>query len=393
MTHDFFKAKRPWSKYKDFILGYYLEPYIPKVATLKKPILIVDCFAGCGSFSDGQPGSPLIIAPIIKKWRDKGVPVSGEFIEADPENFQCLSASLQDYREVATPRLGSFDDLLPELAARASQNTVFLYVDPYTVKGLIFTRMKAVYDQIRRASASVEILLNLNVATFMRWALAALKAKRKADEVAEAIDPEEADYQADDPAEMVELAALDGIAGGDYWREIAADASTSFPQKLRLFTGGYLENLVSSFTFAASYDIKSKYEHRVPKYALVYGTRHPDGVELMNDGMCKARQDFLGKRFSAGRLFDCTPDEERPDFDKLHQDLVAALKEKGPLTRKALRNRAIWKHFGTFESKDVNKAIGNLLKSQRLFSSTGKVRINDDVRLNSTPFVANSAKG
>src|ERR1700683_3193361 len=85
VTNDFFEAKRPWSKYKDFILGYYLDPYIPKVATLKKPILIVDCFAGCGRFGDGEPGSPLIIAPIIKKWRDKGISVSGEFIEAVPE--------------------------------------------------------------------------------------------------------------------------------------------------------------------------------------------------------------------------------------------------------------------------------------------------------------------
>ena len=83
MIHDFFKAKRPWSKYKDFILGYYVEPYIAKVATLKKPILIVDCFAGCGQFGDGQPGSPLIIASIVKKWYDKGYQVRGEFIEAD----------------------------------------------------------------------------------------------------------------------------------------------------------------------------------------------------------------------------------------------------------------------------------------------------------------------
>jgi three-Cys-motif partner protein len=393
VTQDFFKAKRSWSKYKDFILGYYLEPYIPKVATLKKPILIVDCFAGCGRFGDGQPGSPLIIAPVIKKWRDKGVPVSGEFIEADSENFQHLSDSLQEYREFATPRLGVFDDLLPELAAKARQNTVFLYVDPYTVKGLIFARMKAVYDQIRQASASVEVLLNLNVATFMRWGLAALKAKRKADELAENADCDEADYQADNPNESVELTTLDDIAGGDYWREIANDPSTSFPEKLRLFTDGYLQRLVCSFTFAASYEIKSKYEHQVPKYALIYGTRHPDGVELMNDAMCKARLDFLGKQFSTGMLFDLTPDEEKPDFDKLDADLISLTKEGGPLTRKALRNRTIWKHFGTFESKGVNKAIGNLLKSQRLFSSTGKVRINDDVRLNLTPFVENTAKG
>ncbi len=393
MIQDFFKAKRPWSKYKDFILGYYLEPYIPKVATLKKPILIVDCFAGCGRFGDGEPGSPLIIAPIIKKWRDKGVPVSGEFIEADPENFRCLSESLQEFRAFATPRLGVFDELLPELAAKARQNTVFLYVDPYTVKGLVFARMKAVYDQIRQASASVELLLNLNVATFLRWGLAALKAKRRVDESADSANSDEADYQADNPNESVELTMLDGIAGGDYWREIANDGSTSFPDKLRLFTQGYLRQLVSSFTFATAYEVKSKYEHRVPKYALVYGTRHPDGVELMNDAMCRARLDFLGKRFSKEMLFDLTPDEEKPDLDRLYEDLVSFAKESGPLNRKALRNRAIWKHFGIFETKDVNKAIGNLLTLQRLFSSTGKVRINDDVRLHTTPFVVSPVKG
>ena len=35
--------------------------------------------------------------------------------------------------------------------------------------------MKAVYDQIRTSSSSVEVLLNRNAGTFMRWALAALQ--------------------------------------------------------------------------------------------------------------------------------------------------------------------------------------------------------------------------
>src|SRR5438874_3685965 len=119
MTRKFFEKKRPWSRYKDFILRYYLEPYIAKVATLGKPILVVDCFAGCGRFGDGEAGSPLIIAPIIKKWRDKGVNISGEFIEADPENFRSLAESLQPFNEVATPRFGSFEERLPDLAAKA----------------------------------------------------------------------------------------------------------------------------------------------------------------------------------------------------------------------------------------------------------------------------------
>jgi three-Cys-motif partner protein len=383
VTHDFFKAKRPWSKYKDFILGYYLEPYIPKVATLKKPILIVDCFAGCGQFDDGEPGSPLIIASIIKKWHDKGYQVRGEFIEADEENYQKLAQVLEPFRAFATPRLGVFDDLLPDLAARARENSVFLYVDPYTVKGLLFARMKEVYDQIRKASASVELLLNLNVPTFMRWALAALKRK---EEVPSEATGEEADYLADDPSERVELALLDSIAGGDYWRAIASDPALSFVQKLDSFTNGYLSRLVSSFTFATSCEIKSKYEHQVPKYHLIYATRHPDGVELMNDAMCKARREFLGNQFVKGLLFDMTPDDEKPDVDALADALVNILQTKGVLTRKALRNQGLWAHFGQHESKDYNLALTKLLKAGRIHSSTGKSRINDDVRLSVSPF-------
>lgn len=383
MTHEFFKAKRPWSKYKDFILGYYLEPYIPKVAKLKKPILIVDCFAGCGQFDDGEPGSPLIIASIIKKWHDKGCQVRGEFIEADPENYQKLAQVLEPYRAFATPRLGVFDDLLPDLAARAKENTVFLYVDPYTVKGLLFARMKEVYDQIHKASASVELLLNLNVPTFMRWALAALTRQKEVP--GEATDGE-ADYLADDPSERVELALLDSIAGGDYWRGIASDPALSFVQKLDKFTKGYRSRLESSFTFTASCEIKSKYEHKVPKYHLIYATRHPDGVELMNDAMCKARREFLGNQFAKGFLFDMTPDEEKPDVNALADDLVNILQTKGVLTRKALRNQGLWAHFGRYERKDYNLAITNLLKAGRIHSSTGKSRINDDVQLRVTPF-------
>lgn len=124
---DFFEKKRDWSRYKDFILGYYLEPYIPKVNTLKRPILVVDCFAGRGVFSDGQPGSPIIIATAMKKWRGKGVPIRGVFIEANPENQAHLSGVLREHREYAEVRLGSFDGTgkrgrreLPVLSPRIS---------------------------------------------------------------------------------------------------------------------------------------------------------------------------------------------------------------------------------------------------------------------------------
>jgi three-Cys-motif partner protein len=381
MAQDFFKRKRRWSKYKDVILDYYLEPYIAKVATLGKPILIVDCFAGQGRFEDGEPGSPLIIASIIKKWHDKHYKIQGEFIEADPQNHAVLSHVLAPFGDIATPRLGFFEDLLPDLAARSRKNTVFLYVDPYTVKGLLFASMKEVYDQIRAASSSVELLLNLNSPTFMRWALAALKRHQ---DIIPASD--EADYLADDPTERVELTLLDGIAGGEYWRTIAQDPAQSFVQKLNSFTEGYLFNLKSSFNFAMSCQIKSEYHHKIPKYYLVYATRHSDGVELMNDAMCKARQKFLGDQFVTGQLFDMTPNEEQPNVDVLASRLFNILQEKGVLTRKDLRGHGTQADFGRYERKEYNRAIRNLLLSRRIHSSTGKTTINDGVRLSVSPF-------
>jgi three-Cys-motif partner protein len=59
--NEFFSKKKPWSEIKDDILSWYLEPYIAKILATRKPLLIVDCFAGKGKFDDGSDGSPLII--------------------------------------------------------------------------------------------------------------------------------------------------------------------------------------------------------------------------------------------------------------------------------------------------------------------------------------------
>lgn len=375
---DFFGKKRDWSRYKDFILAYYLEPYVPKVNTLKKPILVVDGFAGRGEFDDGQPGSPLIIATTVRRWRDKGVPIRGIFIEADPDNHAHLVGVMKEHRDYADVRIGSFDDHLPEIARQARQNTVFLYVDPYNVRGLTFDRMKAVYDQIRNSSTSVEVLLNFNAATFMRWALAAVK--RHQDIPAETAE-EPLDQLEDASGGPVELATLNAIAGGDYWKPIALDPALDFPQKLDRFTGEYMGRMLSSFAYVARCEIKAKYHHRVPKYYLIYATRHGDGLELINDAMCKARVEFLGSEFKKNFLFDLTPEAELPDLGELKRDLLSVLGKDGNMSRKALRLKGLLGHFGRFETKDFNSAIGELIKAGKVSSSTGKPRINDDVML------------
>lgn len=382
MSDSFFDAKRPWSAYKDLILEYYLDPYIAKVSGLGKPVLIADCFAGRGQFDDGEPGSPLIIANAIEKWRAKGKDVSAVYIEQDANNYAELCKNLSRADTKADVRYGKFEDFVDFLTQRASVETLFLYVDPYTVKSLAFDRMKAVFDQIHQSGSSVEVLMNFNVTTFMRWALAALKR------IPELPDNElEFDYLADDPNETVEVSELTAIAGGEYWLKIAEDSELAFHEKLSEFATEYRRVLAEAFRFVCTYGVKSKYEHTVPKYILAFGSRHYDGMELMNDGMCKAKREFLGSEFKKpGQLFDLTPDTELADMPELRRWIREAMSMSPPLTRKELRKKLMSQCFCRYASSDVNRAVSDLVKSGKLHSETGKSRMNDNIRISSTPF-------
>src|SRR5258706_9461524 len=78
--NSFFDSKREWSNYKDSVLDYYLRPYLQKVKEIKvrgirKPICIVDMFAGRGEFKTGEPGSPRIIAARLQELAAHGYQV------------------------------------------------------------------------------------------------------------------------------------------------------------------------------------------------------------------------------------------------------------------------------------------------------------------------------
>lgn len=382
MTDEFFRAKRPWSRYKDRILRDYIDPYLAKVKNLRVrrqpiPIEIVDCFAGRGRYGDGEPGSPIIIAEAIRRWRNKGVDVTGVFIEADVENFDALAESLKPHYDYSTLRQGPFEDEIRLISLGAAQKTTFLYVDPYTVRALEFAKLKAVYDQIFRYGASVEVLLNFNVVTFMRWALAALKRHAEIE-----FGPGSQEVTADDPNEHVEIDTLNAIAGGEYWQRIASDQSVSFSQQVERFTVAYTELLQESFPFVASCAIRERSRHQVPKYVMFFGTRHQDGIILMSDGMCRARQQALGYEFRDRLLFDCKPDLSPVGDAELCAMITDLLNGGKTLTRKQLDVRLLQAGLlGRTPTKQIHKTLEQLLKEEVLVSSTGKTRINDETKL------------
>ncbi|HUV62293.1 MAG TPA: three-Cys-motif partner protein TcmP [Sedimentisphaerales bacterium] len=373
---SFFNEKRHWSKRKDRILECYLPPYLSKIATQGHPILIVDAFAGPGKFGDGELGSPLIICQSIQESLSKGlsVPVAALCIEADKEAFSELNESIEQF-PFAEARHGKFGDCIQEIQEKAKDHSVFLYVDPWTVEGLEWDHMDHIFQHLSISKMSIEILMNFNARSFARRGLAALKlAIPELDLKIE--DSEEVDAPLAAPPS---LEGLNTVVGGDWWQNILERAS-SFPEKVQDMTDGVCERLRKRFKEVCKHAIKALPHHVVPKYYLIFASRHPDALILMNDEMVKSQQTLaeLAKPRSP-TLFEMRSTDLVPDIEKLPSIILrhaSQPKERGIIILDVIREC-----FCQFSVKQIRGCIHGMLKERKLKSETGKIRINDTVRI------------
>lgn len=380
MTHkanrSFFNEKRHWSKRKDSILKCYLPPYLAKIAILKAPILIVDAFAGPGRFDDGEPGSPLIICQSIQEALSKGlsVPVSALCIDDDRELFSELSGLVEQF-PFAEAKYGKFGDHIREIQEKAKDHSVFLYVDPWTVEGLEWDKMDRVFQHLDISKMSIEILLNFNAPSFVRRGLAALKL------VIPESNPEIEDADEVDAPIITapSIERLNQVVGGDWWQNIL-QSSSSFPEIVQNVTNGVCQRLSGRFREVCQHAIKALPHHEVPKYYLIFGSRHPDALILMNDEMVKSMRTLADlAKPKDSTLFEMRSIELVPDIEKLPPIILKhALR---PTERGIVILNVIRECFGRFSRKEIRGLIEQLLKDGKLSSETGKTRINDTVNI------------
>ena len=360
--HTFFDEKLGWSQRKDRILGAYLVAYLPKIATQRRPILLVDGFAGAGKFSDNSDGSPLIMLRAVRKASTPRTSIMA--IEADPVLFQRLSHVVQDLPEI-NPHQGRFLDYIDEIEIAARTSSVFLYLDPFAARGLDMSQLLRVFQWIKKGS-SVEVLINFQVSIFARWALSAVKSR---------ISPE---TDGDVPS-TPEIEELDSIVGGNWWRVLATE-SVDFVNLTNRIVDGYCDTLRRSFNEVCFHPIFAKTTNSVPKYVLVFGSRHPDALELMNDEMVKSHRSLVESELNAepqGHLF-VQPKQLPPDIAAALREIVVNNLDS-PMRRGLLIQRTIRSNFGQFLRKEIRGEIEKQLIGGSIRSETGKVRINDDV--------------
>jgi three-Cys-motif partner protein len=287
-TKNFFKEKKHWSLIKDRILDYYLTPYIAKIITTGKPLIIFDCFAGKGKFDSGENGSPLIIAEkiktVIQKYPTLSDRVKGVFIEK--KYFPDLKTNLAGHPNTEV-LAGTFEDNLGNILSAHTLSSVFFYIDPYGIKSLSLSNFKQIKD---KNFSSNEMLMNFNSAGFLREGCRLLNS----DDLLKDIEID--DYEMDDAANNVEK--MDAVAGGTYWQDILNDfynGKFDIYQAEDKFISEYSSKLKDIYLYTVNIPIKLKSSH-LPKYRLIFGSNNEGGVILMADNMNKKWKEIVDQQ-------------------------------------------------------------------------------------------------
>ncbi|MDY7108699.1 MAG: three-Cys-motif partner protein TcmP [Planctomycetota bacterium] len=377
---SFFDEKRPWSTRKDRILGSYLRAYLPKIATQKHPVLLVDGFAGPGKFGDGEAGSPLIICQAVRSAKERGlsVPVRFMCIESDPDLFRRLKSLMAQF-DFADAKQGRFNDHTHEIEQFARDHSTFLYIDPWTVEGLLWTELDLIFHQLQDSRMSVEVLLNWNSASFVRRGLGAM-SRQIPEPDPEAEDLEEVDARILAPPS---LERLDEVIGTSDWRKILS-SDMPFCEMVASIADLFADKLRSRFAEVCRHAMLALPTHTIPKYYLVFASRHAHALRLMNDEMVKSRKTLAEMaKPREPTLFETRSFSLVPDIAPLNQlvkDLASRRQSRGDLIASVVRST-----FGQFSSSEIRGVIESLLKAGKLQSATGRSRINDQVEVWKTP--------
>ena len=357
---EFFQQKRLWSGLKDRILGTYIVPYLRKVATLHRPIVLVDAFAGPGVFKDGSKGSPLILTEAAERLvPDQYV---AYFVNHKRAHHETLEANLA--RLIAAGKVQCFNmraaEFLPLLRKRLSVETLLLYLDPFGLKGCEFTVIKPFLTRPR--VYSTEILVNVSVSTIHRLAASRARAKGEPNSHAAALNDR-----------------LTSVMDGTHWQPIFDDSDLTAQQRTERVVAGYRERLREFLPYVESCPVRESPRASV-KYYMTFCSRSPDAFELMNDAMCQAYHERMHESVTSGTLFEGTDWREDRHLGELEKLIEAGLTKLGPLSRKQLWFEIIHQRFMSFTASEYKAVVRALVEGHKLsFRDTrGTGRLNDD---------------
>jgi len=363
---EFFKRKRPWSKIKDQVIGSYLVPYLRKVSKLRRLIIIVDAFAGQGRFEDGSKGSPLIICEAA----ERQVPgrYLGIFVNRDKESHLKLEKVLKKYIEnkKAITIRGNAHDLLEELSKIVRDATLLIYLDPFGLKGCEFRLLEPYLGRNKRFST--EMIINMSMPTLHRLSTSkAVRENRTTSRTNKLND------------------RLTNILGGEYWKNIMwSDLPTE--EKERKVVEEYVNLLRQYLSFAGFCPVREKIGRRT-KYYIIFCSRHPDALVLMNDIMCNAYFKTMHEIEYKGTLFEGSLNwKKTSQRGDLREVIKSEIKKNPGISREELWLEIIKTNFMRWLRTEFRESIREMVKKQEVTTRGHRLNEKCPLYLKENPF-------
>ena len=291
--------------------------------------------------------------------------MAGMFIEDEPELFSRLERNLSPYQFPIRTCHGDFRQFVEEIAKLADSHTVFLYVDPFQPGQLKFGDLVAVYRKIYRGQ-SVETLINFLSTGFVRRT--------------QGLRPRAFDGDALD-TRNAEVRECNEIVGGDYWQQTVYESSLSQRDRIDSVATGYARRLDEWFKYVLPYPIRERYSHEQPKYHLIFGSRHPDAIELMNRAMVKARREFVGAFSVDGNLFENQPAQEVVKQSEVESLIIKTSCLVGRTKWKLLRVEATLSDPCRYTDSELNRGIKAAISTGKLRSTATGSKIDDNAEV------------
>lgn len=385
---EFFEAPRSWSLLKYKILDRYLSQYFPKVnQRYASGAIAADLFAGRGRFDDGTEGSPVIIAKHAKKYKDRlGYPNQVILAEADPEDRRQLHENLKAFVDEKIVEIIPGDALdvgQRILEAIKPGVPLFVFLDPFGLKGLSMKLLLQIFERARKDST--ELLINFNHRAIPRLAGICRNAAS-------------GDARMQRQAHATMRTVSDAF-GGDWWLAIIRDGSISEESKPLLILRRYIGQYRSHFRWLGALPVTAGMPDESVKYYLIFASRSQIAFELMNDVMKKARYEFMldalrtqakGTLFEGVSQAELVPHRFQTDLNSLasrvyeESQIIAGAQAayvgnvyNVVMRRPQLRSRLIARLFARYSCSEYNEAVKLLLQQGKLFAEDGRTRISD----------------
>lgn len=369
----FFTGAKTWSKRKHRLLAKYLKPFSAKVGSRSKEIYIIDGFAGAAKYGDDYEGSPLVLARIADDCATWQNPVSLKIIniEAKHTHYKSLCEATQSWveRNIVTNRHGQFGALIPEIMFKVGEVPAFFFIDPYGPSPLHFAYLRPILE---RRQPITELIINFDADGLRRLAddLRAKTSTKVGQKACETI-----------------VANVTNILGRDRWRQYFATDRLSAYERERFLVEDYTDSLSHFGYRVVAYPIREVIDQR-PKYWLIYCTRHPDGVMLMN-GFIRREEDELIResyeRDGQQPLFDPVEKEIQDRRSELKRLVYEYVNRNRRTTRGAIKQHFVEERFAEFHETDYNAIVQEFLNEDLLKAIHGRKKINDNEPLTYTP--------